>query len=178
MPQGTWVMSALCYKKEGSHMKSRTVWFHFYDKSRIAETIKTEGLFVFASGWGERQIPKMPVLSLWVIKIMLSGDGRTALRIKTNDCVRTGEWLTCQQWPPPWTLFPGPSLGPHIPSLSLAPLLGAAHNSRGFLPLKHGPYHSEPVRDTDFLSSDHPPWIHFSRSLPMDRTFSAYCWPQ
>lgn len=57
-------MAAFCYEKEGRHMKSQTVRFHFYDKSRIAETRET-GLLVFASGWGERHMPKMSVLTFW-----------------------------------------------------------------------------------------------------------------
>lgn len=64
MPQRTWVMVALYYEKEGSHMKPQTLWFHFYDKFQIAETIETESLFVFASGWDERQVSKMSAYPL------------------------------------------------------------------------------------------------------------------
>lgn len=51
MLQGKWIMGALCFVKEGSHMKSWAVWFHFYDMSRISEIVETEGWSVVVTRW-------------------------------------------------------------------------------------------------------------------------------
>lgn len=51
MLQGKWIMGALCFVKEGSHMKSWAVWFHFYDMSRIGEIVETEGWSVVVTRW-------------------------------------------------------------------------------------------------------------------------------